>query len=89
MTNEVLTLAGTAALATILYYSMGLVVLRAIFARRELPRTPLGRLIAFLATRLIILPVLEAVDWLASVGNRDVASRLLPEGLEPIRRKPE
>lgn len=88
MTTEVLTLAGTAALATVLYYCLGLIVLRSIFARRELPRSPLGRLVAFLATRLIILPVLEIVDWLASVGNRDVASRLLPEGLEPIRRKP-
>lgn len=88
MTSDVLTLASTAALATILYYTLGLVVLRAIFQRRELPHSPLGRLVAFLATRLVILPVLEIVDWLASVGDRDVASRLLPEGLEPIRRKP-
>jgi hypothetical protein len=88
MTTEVLIVAGTAALATVLYYCLGLVVLRSIFTRRELPRSPVGRLVAFLATRLIILPVLEIVDWLASVGDRDVASRLLPEGLEPIRRKP-
>jgi len=89
MTSDVLTLASTAALATILYYSLGLLVLRAIFQRRELPRSPVGRLVAFLTTRLVILPVLEIVDWLAAVGNRDVASRLLPDGLEPNRRKPQ
>lgn len=86
MPSEVLTVAGTAALATLLYYCIGLVVLHAIFDRRRVPSSPLARLVAFLTTRLVILPVLEVVDWVASVGNRDVASRLLPEGLEPTQR---
>lgn len=83
MPSEVLTVAGTAALATLLYYSIGLVVLHAIFDRRRVPSSPLGRLVAFLTTRLVILPVLEVVDWLATYGNPDIASRLLPNGLEP------
>jgi len=84
MSSEVLTLAGTAALAAILYYGIGLLVVHAIFKQRQLPRTPVGQAAAFLATRLIVLPTLEVVDWLATYGNRSVASSLLPDGLEPL-----
>lgn len=88
MSSDVLILAGTAGLATVLYYALGFIVLHAIFKDRRIPTGPVGRTIAILTTRLVILPVLEIVDWLATYGNPRVASRLLPEGLEPIRRRP-
>lgn len=85
--SEALIIAGAAGLATILYYLIGFIVLHAIFKDRRIPTGPVGRTIAFLATRLVILPCLEIVDWLATYGNPRVASRLLPEGLEPLNRR--
>lgn len=86
--SEPLVIAGAAGLATVLYYLIAFIVLHAIFENRRLPRGPVGRTIAFLATRLVILPCLEIVDWLATYGNARVASRLLPDGLEPLNRRP-
>lgn len=84
MPSEMLAIAGTAALATVLYYMIAFVVLHAIFRRRDVPDSGLGRVVAFAATRIVILPVLDVVDWLARYGDADIASWLLPEGLEPL-----
>lgn len=83
-----LIVAATAALAATTWTTAGLLALRIIFAHRRLPQTRHGRILAFWTVQLFVLPTLDIIDFLATYGDWQLATRILPPGLEPTTPQP-